>query len=50
LGALSVQDKKVQRRLKSLFRYGFDHLRHVILNLSDQWKAFERTLHFFVLY
>lgn len=27
-----------------------DHLRHVILNLSDQWNAFEQTLQFFVLY
>jgi hypothetical protein len=32
--------KTHQRRLKSLFRYGFDHLRHLILHISDQWRAF----------
>ena len=42
--------KPLQRRVKSLFRHGFDPLRHIILNLSDPWKAFERTLHFVVLY
>ena len=42
--------KTLQRRVKSLFRYGFDHPRHVILNLSDQWRAFEHTLRSFVLY
>jgi hypothetical protein len=42
--------KSLQRRVKSLFRHGFDHLRHVIVNLSDQRKAFQQTLRFFVLY
>lgn len=36
--------KKHGRRAKSLFRYGFDHLRHIILHLDSQTSQFFEVL------
>jgi hypothetical protein len=38
--------KKHGRRAKSIFRVGFDHLRHILLNLSDKTTEFEDSLRF----
>jgi hypothetical protein len=36
--------KKHGRRAKSLFRYGFDHLRHIVLNLEQKGDQFSKAL------
>ncbi|MEO1296315.1 MAG: transposase, partial [Cyanobacteria bacterium J06636_16] len=38
--------KKHGRRAKSLFRYGFDHLRSILLNSSEKTPEFEAVLPF----
>jgi hypothetical protein len=38
--------KKHGRKAKSLFRYGFDHLRRIVLNLEQESKGFLNTLRF----
>lgn len=38
--------KKHGRRAKSLFRYGFDHLRHIVLNLEQKGDQFSQALQF----
>ncbi|MBD1861441.1 transposase [Trichocoleus sp. FACHB-46] len=38
--------KKHGRRAKSLFRYGFDHLRHIVLNLEHKGDQFSEALQF----
>lgn len=35
-----IKIKKHGRREKSLFRYGLDHLRKIMLNLADQQEEF----------
>ncbi len=32
--------KTLRRPLKSRFRYGFDHIRHIVLNLYEKWLDF----------
>ena len=36
--------KKHGRRAKSVFRYGFDHLRHIVLNLEQKMDDFHNVL------
>jgi hypothetical protein len=38
--------KKHGRRAKSIFRYGFDHLRNIVLNLGQKMDDFLNALHF----
>jgi hypothetical protein len=38
--------KKHGRRAKSIFRYGFDHLRNIVLNLEQKMDDFLNVLHF----
>mgnify|MGYP001801041408 CR=1 FL=1 len=38
--------KKHGRKAKSIFRYGFDHLRSILLNLDVKMTAFTHTLQF----
>jgi len=38
--------KKHGRRAKSIFRYGFDHLRHIVLNLEEKTNDFRDVLQF----
>ena len=38
--------KKHGRRAKSIFRYGFDHLRHIVLNLEQKMNEFQNVLQF----
>ena len=38
--------KKHGRRAKSIFRYGFDHLRNIVLNLEQKMDDFLHALHF----
>lgn len=38
--------KKHGRRAKSIFRYGFDHLRNIVLNLEQKMNDFLNALHF----
>lgn len=38
--------KKHGRRAKSIFRYGFDHLRNIVLNLEQKMDDFHDVLHF----
>jgi len=38
--------KKHGRRAKSIFRYGFDHLRNIVLNLEQKMDDFLNALHF----
>lgn len=41
-----LQVKKHRRRAKSMFRYGFDHLRSIVLDLDYKSDAFYEVLHF----
>jgi hypothetical protein len=41
-----LQVKKHRRRAKSIFRYGFDHLRCIVLNLDYKSDEFYEVLHF----
>ena len=36
--------KKHGRAAKSLFRYGFDHVRHIIVNITHELPAFHAVL------
>ncbi len=38
--------KKHGRKAKSIFRYGFDHLRNIVLNLEQKMDDFLNALHF----
>ena len=38
--------KKHGRRAKSLFHYGFDHLRNIVLNLEHRGDQFSEALQF----
>jgi hypothetical protein len=38
--------KKHGRRAKSIFRYGFDHLRNIVLNLDQKMDDFVNTIQF----
>ena len=41
-----IKIKKHGRKAKSVFRYGFDHLRHILLNLEQYEVSFCQTLQF----
>ncbi len=38
--------KKHGRKAKSIFRYGFDHLRRILLNLEQHYTDYHKVLHF----
>ena len=38
--------KKHGRKAKSVFRYGLDHLRNIVLNLNEKMSDFEQVLQF----
>lgn len=40
-----LKQKKHGRLPKSLFRYGYDHLRRVCLNIDSQWQEYCRAVH-----
>jgi hypothetical protein len=42
--ATPLKLKRHGRKEKSLFRYGLDHLQYILLNLFDQWEAFQDVL------
>lgn len=42
----SIKLKKHGRRAKSLFRYGFDHLRQILLHLETKMTQFDEVLKF----
>lgn len=41
-----LTSKKHGRRAKSIFRYGFDHLRNIVLNLEQKIEEFSAVLQF----
>lgn len=45
-----ISIKKHGRKAKSIFRYGFDHLRNIVLNLEQKMDQFLEVLQFLSLY
>lgn len=39
-----IKIKRHGRRARSVFRYGLDHLREILLNIEAKWQAFCQTL------
>lgn len=41
-----IRIKKHGRKARSIFRYGFDHLRRILLNMESMIDEFQQSLHF----
>lgn len=41
-----IEIKKHGRKAKSIFRYGLDYLREMVLNISERYEAFQDMVHF----
>ncbi len=45
-----IEIKKHGRKARSIFRYGLDHLRGIVLNISERYEDFQDMVHLFRKY